>query len=269
VFGLVGLALLLGGLAILASAGPKIYWHFTFKAFVDPHNTSAVEWAWVTLVEYPRDKAFAAEADTVRQYGGKFEGTVFAFVRGAAWRSRHRMVSKTRCHDRPAEMEVFWNESESESVFAGGQLIPPGMETSRRTGERYHVEAQFRFLFTSRRFLREDGRWEDLDSRSHVFVGPIHVAGQPQEDMKGRLRLQGVNYADPFKHYRRCGKAWVEPYISAFRHFEIDALKDFVPRLDEPFFSQVPYGPRDEKNIVWEVHRTTSRDHPHWKRQTM
>ena len=35
-----------------AQAGPKVYWHFTIKAFVDMPNLNGVEWAWVTMVEF-------------------------------------------------------------------------------------------------------------------------------------------------------------------------------------------------------------------------
>lgn len=56
------LVLLLASACSIVHAADKNYLHFTFKAFLDEHDRNAVEWAWVTLVEIPREKAFPNEA---------------------------------------------------------------------------------------------------------------------------------------------------------------------------------------------------------------
>ena len=253
--------LLLVALAVMTSllssaiALGSTYWHFTFKAFVDPNDTSAAEWAWVTMVEMPKERAFPEEAATARRYGGRLEGTVFAFVRGAAWRSDHRYTVRTRCKGRPATKDIFWHASESESVYAGGQI---------------NTDGGFQFSFTTRPVLMEDGSWFDPQSRGNVFVGPIRMAGEPEEEIKGNFVLYGVNYRDPLEHHRRCGKAWVEQYKSDFTHFQHQRLQENFP---EPgvnnIFGQLPWGPDDRKVIVYDITRSHSRDHPHWKRQEM
>jgi len=245
----------------------KIYWHFTFKAFLDKTDPAPAEWAWVTMVETPRAEAFPDQASTAQRYGGNLSGTVFAMVRGAAWRSQYSYTQKKNCKGRPAEMEVFWEESWSDKVYAGGQLTPP-YQTTTRSGETYIAEDEFRFGFTTRPILRENGRWFDPKGRASVFVGPIHTEGSTAEDIRGRFKVQGVNYIDPLKHYRRCGKAWVKQYKSAFRKFEVSNLLDSMSS-DNEIFGQVPYGPRDEKNIAYFVVRSTSREHPNWRRQEM
>jgi hypothetical protein len=176
-------------------AGPKIYWHFTVKAFVHMPDTSAVEWSWITMVEYGKPKAFPDETETARQFGGELQGTVFALVRGAAWRSSHRYTLETRCHDRPSQKEIFWEESESDSAYAAGQLI--SSEPFRGVPGAVPSESdQFRFGFTNRKILRENGSWEDLKSQGQVFAGAINVEGRMREETKGDFYLQVVNYRD-------------------------------------------------------------------------
>ena len=71
-------------------AGPKVYWHFTVKAFVHRPDLIAGEWSWATMVEMDKAKAFPDEAETAWGAGGTLQGTVFAFVRDAAGRSADR-----------------------------------------------------------------------------------------------------------------------------------------------------------------------------------
>ncbi|MDD3134809.1 MAG: hypothetical protein PHQ51_09440, partial [Synergistales bacterium] len=162
---------------VAASAGPKIYLHFTIKAFVDLPDTNGVEWAWVTMVELDKPKAYPAEAEVAQEHGGKLEGTVFAFVQGAAWRSAHRYERDVTCKGLPSKSETFWEESESDSVYAMGQLI----ET--------HPVYSFRFGFTNRRILLPDGTWIEPGSQTNVYVGAINVEGEVHEETRGDFYL--------------------------------------------------------------------------------
>jgi hypothetical protein len=251
-----------------ALAGPKIYWHFTFKAFVDLPDTSAYEWAWVTMVEIDRAAVFPEQARAARQQGGRFDGIFFAQVRAAAWRTSHRYFRKTKCHGRPAQHEVWWEESESESVFCGGMLYP-SQPFHGKPGEQPAVLDQFRLGFTNRKVLRENGRYEDLSGRALVSLGGIHVVGGSSEETKGRFYLQVVNYRDNVEHHRRCEDAWVEQHNTVFAHLSHDHLYDDIPPVGGSIFSQRAFGPHNKVNIVWAVERTRDREHPHWKEQTM
>jgi hypothetical protein len=265
---LIAFSLVLGFPAAAGTVGPKIYWHFTFKAFVDVPSTTAVEWVWVTMLEYDKAQANPMADETIREFGGTLRGTVFAFIRGAAWRSAHRYEVDDICRGRKDKRYISWDASESDSVFCGGQFFDARPYTDR-TGAILYSPKQFRLVFTTRSILHEDGTWEDLKNQARVFVGAINVEGRPRENTKGSFHLQVVNYLDCLKHYRTCSNAWVEQYDTAFRHFSHDGLEDDVPEVGQYGFGQVPFGFKDKNNIVWEVHRSTSREHPHWKQQTM
>lgn len=263
------LYLFMAGLPATSETGEaKIYWHFTIKAFVDGPSLTAVEWVWVTMSEVDTAKAFANDAAMAREYGGNLRGTVFAFVRGAAWRSAHHYEQDDICRGRKDKRYISWDASESDSVFCGGQFFNPRPYTDR-TGAILFSPPQFRLVFTTRKILHEDGTWEDLKNRARVFVGAINVEGRPREETKGSFHLQVVNYLDNLKHYRSCNKAWAEQYLTAFRHFQHDGLEDDVPELGQWIMGQVRFGPQNKNNFVYEVHRTTSPEHPHWKQQTM
>jgi hypothetical protein len=252
----------------VAAGGPKIYWHFTFKAFVHMPDQSAVEWAWVTMVEYDKARAFASDAATAREYGGELKGTVFACVQGAAWRSAHRYNTDGICHGQPATKTINWAESDSDSVYCGGQFFAPRPAIDA-AGRLTPLPDQFRLVFTTRRILHEDGRWEDLKSRAQVFVGAINVEGRTAEETKGRFHLQAVNYRDNLVHHKICDKAWAEQYLTAFRHFSNQALEDDIPAVGGNAWGQISFGHEDKNYFVWEVHRLTTRDHPHWKQKVM
>lgn len=264
----------LGSLALLAviilfltgTAGPKTYWHFTFKAFVHLPETRAVEWAWVTMVEYDRPKAYPSEAETIRQAGGVLRGTVLAFVRGAAWRSSFRYEKDVLCNDGPSKEQVYWEESESDSVFCIGEFFEP-RPYHDGSGRVTLGPEKFRLGFTTRKFLQEDGRWLDPKSQAQVFVGPIGGDGRTAERMKGRPHLQPVNYGDVLKHFRRCGHAWAENYLTAFGHFQHDPLEDIIPDVGQSNWGAVNSGAGVKNQILYDVYRTTSREHPHWKQK--
>lgn len=242
----------------------KIYWHFVFKAFVHMPDRNAVEWAWVTMVEMPKEKAFPAEAQTARQYGGTLQGTVLAFVRGTAWRSSHRYELDDRCSGHPSTKIISWEESDSDSVFCAGQLYEP--QPYRDGTGRVTLGGQmFSLGFTNRKILHEDGRWEDLKGQAQVFVGAINVEGRSGERTKGRFHLQEVNYRDNLKHYKSCGKSWVEQYRTGFRHFAIESLRDIVVDVGQSNWGAVNYGFQNRNQILYSYYRSTSREHPHWK----
>ena len=237
-----------------APAAPKIYWHFTIKAFVDLPDTNGFEWAWVTMVEYDKPKAFPAEAEVAEEYGGKLEGTIFAFVRGTAWRGAHRYLRDATCKGQPSKSETFWGASESDSVYAMGQLLES------------HPVYSFRFGFTNRRILLPDGTWIEPRSQATVFTGAINVEGGVHEETRGDFYLQVVNYRDNLEHHRRCGKAWVEQYLTAFRGFH---LVEERPAIGEYIFGQTLEGPTSKTHFVYRVDRSTSPEHPLWKQKTM
>lgn len=250
-----------------ASGAEKNYLHFTLNAF-NPNDAAPVEWAWVTLVEIPREQAYPEEARVIGKAGGELRGTVYGLVRAAAWRSSHRYTIKTRCHDQPAEHEVFWHESWSNQVFAGGQINNP-YESRYRDGSSYWVYNEIRFGFTIRPYLTEEGDWRDPKNIVNVFVGPVRIVGAPIEDIPGDFHVRSVNYDDPLVHHRRCEKAWVEQYRAEFEHFEHQNLLCQLEDGANEAFGQLSYGPRNEKTIIYEIIRSTSREHPHWKRQEM
>jgi hypothetical protein len=68
------------------------------------------------------------------------------------------------------------------------------------------------------------------------------------------------------EHHRRCEDAWVEQYLTAFRTFR---LVENIPAVGQNIWGQQSFGPHDRNNFVWEVHRSTSPEHPHWKQQVM
>ena len=235
-------------------ANGKTYYHVTIKAFLDPHDFSAVEWAWVTLVEIPKSQAYPEQAALAEQYGGSLRGSVLAFVRAASWRSAHSYKIKKRCKDRPSEMEISWNESWNDKVYAMGGLDNPNNPD------------ELNFGFTTRPILLQNKRWFNPKSQTYVALGPVRMEGEAAEEIRGDFILRPVNYSDPLKHYSFCRKQWVEQYLSAFNNFH---LHEEFHEDDNEIFGQKPFGPRDEKNFVYLVTRTSSRIHPNWRQQRM
>jgi len=247
------------------AAGAKIYWHFTIKAFVDLPDTNGVEWAWITMVEYDASKAYPAEAEVAAEYGGELKGTVLAFVRGAAWRSAHRYFRDATCSGRPSKSETFWESSESDSVFAMGQLIS-SRPFRGLPGTVPPEPDSFRFGFEKRRVLRPDGTWFEPESQANVFTGAINVEGRPHEETRGNFYFQVVNYPDNLEHHRRCGKAWAEQYVSVFRTFHI---VDSIPAFGGYVFGQKSLHPGSRIRFVYHAERTVSPVHPNWRLEIM
>ncbi len=242
-----------------SAAYSATYYHVTIKAFLDPHDNSAVEWAWVTLMEIPKSRAYPREAAVAASHGGSLRGSVLGLVRAESWRSEHSYSLKKRCKGRPAEMVKSWSESWGDGVYAqGGHDNPNNMN-------------EINFGFTTRPILRENGRWFDPRSRAYVVAGPPVVAGSSAVEMKGSYVLRAVNYQDPLLHYEFCGRRWVKQYRSPISHFHIHEEFEDVPDpvLSNNIFGQKAFGPRDENHFVYDIIRSSSREHPHWKRQEM
>jgi hypothetical protein len=246
--------ILLFVLSFSQPASAKTYYHITVKAFLDPNNFSAVEWAWVTLVEIPKRQAFPEEAALAERYGGSLRGSALALVRADVWRSSHRFSVENRCNDRPSEIVISWEESWGDRVYAGGGLDNPNNPDAINVG------------FTTRPVLREDARWFDPSSQAYVVVGMPAPAGSPAVEMRGDVMLRSVNYIDPLKKYEHCGKRWTEQYLSAFNHLHI---RDEFPDGGNEIFAQRQLAPGGDTHIVYQIIRSSSSDHPHWRRREM
>ncbi len=235
----------------------KPYYHLTVRASFDRHNPELAEWGWATFVEVPKSRAFPEEAALAARFGGQLRGKVLAFVRGSAWRSAYSRTVETRCHDRPAEMEIYWGESSSDSVYAGGGMDDPN------NPERFSMQ------FTSRRIFLESGEWFEPRAQPYAFVGPVATEGETAEEIRGDFFVQCVNFEDSLTHYRRCGKAWVEQYRPYICHFQHEALREEFLDGEDDIFGQIFWGPDDERQIVYRVIRSSSREHPLWQRREM
>ena len=235
-----------------SSARAETYYHITLKAFLEPADNSVVEWAWATLVEIPKERAFPEQAALVAQYGGSLRGSALGMVRASAWRSSHSKNIDMRCNGRASQMTISWQESASEQVYIMGGLDNPDDPN------------QINFGFTTRTILMENGRWIDPMGRTYVVAGPPVMEGVQAEEMRGSYLLRPVNYLDPLKHYSHCGRNWTEQYLSVFNHFH---FRDFFEINENDIFTQRGFGPRNENNIVCQIIRSPSRAHPHWKEQ--
>lgn len=237
-----------------SSVFAKTYYHITIKAFLEPRDPNVAEWAWVTLVEIPKKQAYPREAALAKSYGGSLRGSVLGLVRAEAWRSSHSYSLDKRCKDRPAEMVKSWSESWGDGVYAqGGHDNPNNMN-------------EINFGFTTRPILLENGRWFDPMSMAYVIAGPPVVDGAASVEIKGSYKLRAVNYQDPLLHYQFCGRNWVKQYRSPIGDFHIN--EEFLDGEND-IFGTKPYGPRDEKHFVYQIIRSSSSEHPHWKRQEM
>jgi len=236
------------------AAAANTYYHVTVKAMSEPSDPSDCEWAWVTLVEIPKSRAYPREAAVAERYGGLLRGSVLALVRADAWRSPHRRTTEVRCKGRRSDMVVSWQESRGDMVYAMGGLNDPD------------DRSKISFGFTNRDILDENGRWFDPRSRAYVVAGMPVPAGSESVEMKGDYLLRPVNYIDPLKQYTRCGKRWVEQFTSALDHFHV--FDNFYPGSDEIFGQRRP-APGSDRLYVYQIIRSSSREHPHWQRKEM
>jgi hypothetical protein len=255
---LFALSLLL--LPVTASAAS--YWHFTIS-IADASNQEEREWAWITMKEIPKARAYPEEAAVIRRAGGRLQGTVFGFVRGAAWRAAHSETDTIDCGNISGprgSREMFWHESESASVYAHGGVPTDGND--------------FSLQINARRVLREDGTWFEPKSQPHVFAGPISGPGDPEIRQKGGFSVRGINYQDPNVYYRKkCpGKnerMWSKQFRSKLIQFSKgSALRDSL--IGNNAFGQDDVTARGKRyHLVYEAIRSNSRRHPRWKRHVM
>jgi hypothetical protein len=241
----------------------KIYWHFTMKA---SWGEKAQEWAWITMVEMPKEQAYPEEAAQARSLGGQLRGYILAQVRAAAFRSSFEYEIKgLRCHDQPATRKVSWNSSQSDLVFAHGQIQAPTY-----TPEANRSRIPFRFGLCNNRVLMEDGRWRQLHELVNVFVGPIRLPGQEPEEMQGEFHALGINYDDPLRHNQFCGKSWAEPLETPLTYLEHDNLVEvFEESPDELTTVEFKNWHGFRVNILYYIRRSPEREHPFWKQMRM
>lgn len=245
------LLLLLSG---LERAEAETYYHVTVKAMREPSDPADCEWAWVTLVEIPKSRVFTSESALARRYGGSLRGSVLALVRADAWRSSHRHTSEVNCKGRRSEMVVTWRESRGDMVYAMGGLDDPNDLN------------EINFGFTNREILDENGFWFDPRSRAYAVAGVPVPAGVEPVEMRGDYLIRPVNYVDPLKQYERCGKRWVEQFTSVLDHFHLN--ERFEPGTNE-IFGQTLTSPSRDRVYVYQIIRSSSREHPHWQETTM
>ena len=262
-----GLALLGGILALIVSmaqGGEKIYWHFMIKAMITP--SQAEEWAWVTFVQMSKEEAFPETAEIVRKMGGEFIGTQLAQVRAAAWRSYHSYEKDRPCREgrktRPSKIEIFWTSSWSDQVLARCQLLPTDPPTELFV---------FKFGFCARlaRVLMEDGQRRGLDDLDNLIVGPIYLGRGEREEMRGKWHTHAINYEDGLKHYKHCGKSWVEQFDSPLLHYTSDSLRVPVDSLFDRE-GRDRFGFHGHEILVdYKIIRNNSREHPYWKQKIL
>jgi hypothetical protein len=237
----------------------KIYWHFMIKATIIPDK--AEEWAWVTFVQMSKEEAFPETAEIVRKMGGEFIGTQLAQVRAAAWRSSYSYEKDRRCKDRPSKIEISWTSSWSDQVLAHCQLI-----RSDHPAELFSFK--FGFCATRAQVLMEDGQRRGLDDLDNLIIGPIDLGRGAREEMRGKFHTHAINYEDGLKHYKFCGKSWVEQFHSLLLHYTHDGLRGAF--VDSIFGTEGVDGFNfhgHDVMVVFTIIRNNSREHPYWKQK--
>ncbi|MGB5736037.1 MAG: hypothetical protein WBM40_16490 [Thiohalocapsa sp.] len=259
---LLKLSLCLALLLPPVSAGAATYWHFTLT-ISDASNQEEREWAWITMKEIPRARAYPEEAAVIRRAGGRLQGTVFGLVRGAAWRAAHAETETLDCGNlfgRRGSREMFWHESESESLFAHGGIPADGND--------------FSLQINARRVLRENGTWFDPQSQPTAFAGPIREAGDPEIRIKGSYSVRGINYQDPNVYYRQecpgeSQRMWAKQFRSKLIQFSKGAPLRGILAGNSAFGQDFVTARGKRFQLVYEAIRSNSRAHPNWKRRSM
>lgn len=244
------------------AAGAATYWHFTLT-IADASNQDEREWAWITMKEIPKARAYPEEAAVISRAGGRMQGTVFGFVRGAAWRAAHSETETLDCGNLSGprgSREMFWHESESASVYAHGG-VPSGAN-------------DFSLQINARRVLRENGTWFEPKEQPHVFAGPIRDPGDPEIRTKGSYSVRGINYQDPNIYYRqKCPREKERMWVKQFRSKLIQFSKGSSIKgalYGNSFFEQEFVKSRGKRyHLIYQVVRNSSRNHPKWKRQSL
>ena len=246
-------------------ASAATYWHFTFT-IARASDQSEREWAWATMIEIPKERAYPEEAAVIRRAGGRLEGTVFGLVRAAAWRAAFSETKTIDCGNISGprgSREKFWHESDSESVHVHG-----GLQTGSND--------DFTVIINARRVLRENGTWFEPRDQPHAFSGPIRGPGDPEIRLKGSYSVLGINYQDPNIYYRqKCPgekeRMWAKQFKSKLIQFGgSDSLRESLNMTRNSGFGQEYLSTSgDRYHLVWSAVRSNSSRHPGWKRREM
>jgi len=264
-FRILAAGLMLGGgclamISALAPAPAKTYWHFTLQANID--GGKAEEWLWATMVEMTKEEVNPELADTVKAAGGAIPGTVLAHVRASAWRSDFTYFKDRKCDRKPSKIEVSWKSSWSDLVFAHGQVGGPARDWMNKLSL-----FSFRFGLCDRDVLLEDGQRHDIADLVNPIVGPIYH-GNEREEMPEKIRVRGIIYDDLLVHYKYCGRTWTEQAVTPLMHYAMENLNSgFVDQSDRETGVDMFRFHGHSVDVIWHIHRSSSKDHPEWKQK--
>jgi hypothetical protein len=115
----------------------------------------------------------------------------------------------------------------------------------------------------------EDGQRRGLDDLDNLIVGPIYLGRGEREEMRGKFHTHAINYEDGLKHYKFCGKSWVEQFHSVLLHYTYDSLRVPVDSLfDKEGMDR--FGFHGHEILVdYKIIRNNSREHPYWKQKIL
>ncbi len=243
-------------------AAAKIYWHFTLEARID--GGKAEEMVWVTMVEMTKEEVLPELADKVKKAGGAVPGTVLAHVRGAAWRSDFTYGKDRKCKGRPSKIEISWKESWSNLVFAHGRVLDPSRDRANQLSL-----FDFKFGLCDEQVLLEDGHMHDVAGLVSPLIGPINLGGE-HDEMPEKVRVQGITYDDMLVHYKHCGRIWTEQATTPLMHYAMENLDGgFMETPDSATGIHIFNFHGHTIDVIYHVDRSTSRDHPEWKKNWM
>ncbi len=239
-------------------SGRKVYWHiemncFSEYRFRDKATYRQDETVWITLVEIEKSRAYPAISNAIEARGGESEGTLLAFVRGAAYRKGVTVEVPVCCKHgafgcaRPGVARMSWNDSWAEPVYATGQIY------ENRKGVNVEGPAFVKIHFVPKRVLLPDGNWRR--------IGPtVVVEGGRGSEV---LSSSKIVYNSPYTYYSTCGKEKRKQYRSLFnRHWSFKTPVIRIGGADLNLYEVIP-------NRVWcqyTISRSHSPRHPSWKR---
>ncbi|GEM_PF-4165979 len=238
-------------------SGRKVYWHFDIWCTKDAHYRNVKytmeETFWVTLVEVAQKDAYPEIASMVENRGGRFEGVMLAFVKGAAFRKGVTVETPVCCKEgfmgcaRSGIARMSWSDSWAEPVYAVGQLY------SNKRGRNSMGAPFFRLRFTPRKYLKPNGEWVTLGP-------PVSVEAGGESEV---LSSSKFVYNSPYTYYSKCGKEKRKQYKSIFNRYW--NLKGRIPRLGGFVLEQ--YVLRSKNMLcLYSLTRTHSPRHPSWKK---
>lgn len=238
-------------------SGRKVYWHLDMWCFKEStfRDTKYIqdETLWLTLVEIEKSKAYPETSLMVYGIGGEFEGTMLAYVKGAAYRKGLTVEVPLCCKKnllgcaRPGVARMSWSDSWAEPVYAVGEIY------RNRKGRRSVGDPFVRIHFTPRRVLNPDGSW-------HRMGPTVVVEGGRGSEVLSSSR---VVYTSPYTLFSVCGREKRKQYKSLInRHW---SLKAKIPPIGGAIIDQ--YTVRKNRMVcAYTLSRTHSPRHPSWKR---